>query len=367
MQYLLINRTDTLQDISKIIGRQNTDLVLHENDLKRSPKIGEQYYQKYVDFIRDLPNEYGVSGSRKAALLNALTGNEEAFEKACMLDEKDWAFFSAYQSFPDAIKVPESVILPYSDRVLGSNIGNDIVTIGGNGIVGHGGAYITDGGSGVPSPVYKKVMASLKVSDNIDPEIFNSVNVSSPVGISNKSQGQKLKGNKFPQFAFNIPWGKIQLYSSILNETIDFPVYPEDLETERSASYTTMPDLIYQYEPWVTYQSSGPREQTVEFHMHRDLWSGNHLDGKANELIRFCEANTFPRYNGSSVNAPTVRLYIAGKLFISGVLTRTRTTWSGPIGLDEWYLEFKLGLTIQEVSETALNIDSVRKFGLIGV
>ena len=65
--------------------------------------------------------------------------------------------------------------------------------------------------------------------------------------------------------------------------------------------------------------------------------------------------------------APTVKLYIAGQLFVSGVLTKTRVNWSGPIGQDNFYLEFKLSLTIQEVSETPLNIDKVSKFGLIGV
>lgn len=372
MQYLVLRKSDTLQDISRIVGRQNTELVLNENNIPRQPKIGEYYTNFFNNFIKSqVDPEYehydpmpDIEGSRKASLLNALTGNDEAFEKACMLDDNEWKFFSLYQSFSDAIKVPESITLPYSDRILGNTFG-DNVTIGGNGVVGNSQVSVSTGNS-VPSPVYKKVMDSLKKFNTIDPAIFNSVNVATPTSFT-KNKGTKNKSNRIPQYAFNIPWGKIQMYSSLLDETIDFPVYPEELDTERSASYTSMPEIIYQYEPWIMYQNSGPRDQSLDFHMHRDLWSGNHLDGKANELIRFCEANTFPRYSGSAVQAPTVKFYIAGQLFISGVLTKTRVNWSGPIGQDGYYLEFKLSLSIQEVSETPLNIDRVAKFGLIGV
>ena len=341
MQYLMIKKEDTLLDISKIVGRQNADLVLSENSLERSPRIGKQYYEKCANYLATNPEE--VTPARKTSLLNNLSSNEEIFEKACLMDEEGWKIFSAFQSFPDAIKVPESITLPYSTRVIGDSIGNDVeVTLG--------------------PAIYSKVMKQLKNTGKIDPEIFNEVNTSFPVALSTKNVGEKA-----PQYSYSLPWGKIQLYSSLLNETIDIPVYPEELEEERSASYQSMPDTIYQYEPWVVYQSSGPREQTVEFHLHRDLWSGNHLDGRANKLIRFCEANTFPRYSGSAVVSPTVKLYVSGKLFISGVLTRTRVNWKGPLGLDDWYLEFNLALTIQEVSETALNIDKVSKMGIIGV
>lgn len=356
MQYLTIKPEDTLQTLSRIVGRQNSDLVLNENSLVRSPHIGKQYYDKCDAYLRTNPEE--VSYSRKTALLNSLTDNEEVFEKACLMDEEGWKIFSAFQSFPDAIKVPESIILPYSTRVIGSNIGNDIVRIGSN--------IVDSSSEGVDPVTYNNVMEDLKQNGTINPAIFNKVNISRPVSLTSTRGNQKAEA-RAPQYAYTLPWGKIQLYSSLLDQAIDIPAYPEELETERSANYTSMPEIIYQYEPWVVYQSSGPREQSVEFHLHRDLWSGDHRDGKANELIRFCEANTFPRYTGSTVLSSTVKLFVAGNLFISGVLTKTRVSWSGPIGLDNWYLEFKLGLTIQEVSPTALNIDKVKRFGLIGV
>lgn len=371
MQYLIIKKDDTLQDIAKIVGRENTDLVLGENSLTRIPRIGRQYYDKCAEYLASNPEE--VTPSRKSALLNNLTDNEEVFEKACLMDEEGWKIFSAFQSFPDAIKVPESIRLPYSTKVIGSSIGDNVESTIGSGVIGKSAIPSSSSSTtaeSVSSTAYKKVMESLKETGTIPPEIFNQVNTAKPVSLTSTSKSKSPTARQeksIPQYSYNLPWGRIQLYSSLLDETVDIPVYPEELDTERSASYTTMPDLIYQYEPWVVYQSSGPREQTIDFHMHRDLWSGNHLDGEANKLIRFCESNTFPRYSGSAVLAPTVSLYISGSQFISGVLTRTRTHWSGPIGLDNWYLEFTLSLTIQEVSEMALNIDSVRNLGLIGV
>ena len=361
MQYLTIKKTDTLQTLSKIVGRQNADLVLNENGLVRSPKVGEQYSAKYVNYLHPTTSEPppDVPYTRKMALLNGLSSNEEVFEKACLMDDEEWKFFSAFQSFKDAIKVPESITRPYSSRVIGSNIGNDIVRIGSN--------IDSSYSEGVNPTIYAKVMQSLSSGKhNIDPTIFSEVSTAGPVSLTS-SRGSVRDQTRVPQYSYSLPWGKIQLYSSILNEMMDIPAYPEETETERSASYTAMPDIIYQYEPWIMYQSSGPREQSVEFHLHRDLWSGDHRDGRANELIRFCEANTFPKYTGSAVLAPTVKLYISGKLFISGVLTKTNVSWAGPLGLDDWYLEFTLRLTIQEVSETALNINTVRKMELIGV
>lgn len=350
MQYLILNKSDTLSDISKIIGQKNIDALLNENNLARTPKLGKAWAEKANSIIAESTED--VTGARKAALLNNLVDNTEVFEKACAMDETEWKLFSATQAFKDAIKVPESVKLPFSSRIIGG-IGNGAIL---------GGARSISSSDPVSPITYNAVMEELKTSSVISPAIFNEVNTSPGVKLDNTVNIE----TKTPIFAFNIPWGKIQMYSVVLQETMDFPVYPETLNQGRKATYTSMPDVIYQYEPWIVYDSSGPREQSLSFHMHRDLWSGNHLDGRANDLIRFCEANTFPDYNGSAVTAPFIRLYIDGSLFISGVITSTEVEWSGPLGLDNWYLEFNLSLSIQEISETALNIRTVRNFGLIG-
>lgn len=351
MQYLLVDKNDTLMSISKITGSQNVDLLLNANGLERTPKVGEAWEERCNQIISQNPNL--VTKERKASLLNNLTGSDELFEKACLMDDDEWKLFSSVQAFKDAMRVPETMPLPYSARVIGDTSGEVA------------GAYIGNM-TGYVEPVshtkYKAVMENLKTSADINPAIFNTVNTEPGVKIDSSSPSQI----KTPQYATNLPWGKIQMYSSLLSDIIEFPAYPEQIDTERNATYTSMPDIIYQYEPWVVYQNSGPRTQSLSFHLHRDLWTGNHLDGNANKLIRFCEANTFPRYNGSAVVSPYVRFYIDGSLFISGVLVNTTVNWTGPLGLDNWYLEFTLSLTIQEVSETALNIDTVSQMGLIG-
>lgn len=377
MQFLTITRKDTLVSLSRIIGAHNIDLLLAENGLMREPKIGAQYYKKCDDLLASDPPE--VPAARKAALLNALTDSQEVFEKASLMDEEEWKIFSAFQSFRDALRLPESIQMPYSSKVIGiSSQTVEEAAIGGGGVSSSG--RRTTGGQGVTptaspaaqvtaaepvsSNTYRAVMKELSVKGTIPPEIFNTINTAYPVRVEDQ-KSQRIK-DKTPQFAYNLPWGKIQMYSDVLKEVIDFPAYPEEISTSRSAQYVEMPDLIYQYEPWIAYEKSGPREQALSFHLHRDMWSGDHRDGRANNLIRFCEANTFPRFNGSIVQAPKIQLYIDGSLFISGVLVECIVNWSGPIGLDNWYLEFTLELRIQEVSDVALNIDTVRNFGLIG-
>lgn len=434
MQYLLIKSNDTLTSISKIVGSQNIDLVLSENGLKREPNIGRQHKKKCDDLIAENPPE--ITGQRKASLLNSLTGSDELFEKACLMDENEWKVFSAFQFFTDALRIPETVILPFSERIIGDSIDSTLLlnpggavsgassgrsadnrygsrTAGssGNGVSGNGVPSSTQGAvvasqsvsnpsrassyfdnsastgtysgsnnqssvtgsspttrtqsSGVDSVTYKAVMKQLKEGGTIDPAIFNSVNALPVIGAVTTSIVSQYNANVNP-IAFNLPWGKIQVHSSLLDQVMDIPAYPEELQESRSATYTSMPDTIYQYEPWILYQNSGPREQSLSFHLHRDMWSGNHLDGKAIELIRFCQANTFPRYSGSAVLSSTFKIYINGKTFVSGVLNNVTVDWKGPLGQDDWYLEFVLTLSFQEVSEVALNIDTVNKFGLVG-
>ena len=90
-------------------------------------------------------------------------------------------------------------------------------------------------------------------------------------------------------------------------------------------------------------------------------------DGKANELIRFCQAFLYPVYSGSAVNTSTATLYVAGSPFISGIITDVSVDWDGPISsVDNWYLHFKISISFIEVSTQALNHDVVRGLPLIG-
>ncbi len=344
MQFLMLDNIKTLYDLTKVVGQRNVDQVLATNGLKRQPDIRNQYKQKCSQVIQQYKEAHGtystISPDRKKAILNTMTRDVEIFEKTCLADEDDWIVYSALNSYQDSMKIPELITLPSSTSVVGGTSGP------------------------VDPAVYKKVILSLSSSSTIDASVFSEYSSGRARSVARNKTSRSTGPSAWG--AFNLPWGKIQMYSTLLNETRDFPVYPEEISTGRNANYTSMTDTIYQYEPWIVYESSGPRTQELNFHFHRDMWSGDHRDGQANALIRFCEANCFPNYNGSSVIAPSIRFYINGSLFISGVVTSVVTNWSGPIGLDGFYLECNLVLGIQEVSETPLNCTSVRNKGLIG-
>lgn len=338
MQFLSINSRMTLSQLSDAVGERNVESVLSANGLLRTPNIGAAMRDRCNQLIQD-NNPRLLDVQRKMTLLNTVTDSAELFETVALLDGPGWALFSAGGVLPNTMKIPETIKLPSSVGVLGGD------------------------GIGISDLVYRKVMKSLKENGDINPETFNEYSSTKHSQLVT-SKGSELNADPFQWF--NLPWGQITLYSSLGKDSKDFPVYPEELADGRSANYTQMPDMLYQYEPWQVYQSSGPRSNTYTFKFHRDMWSGNHADGKANELIRFCEANCYPEYNGSAVNTSTVTLYIAGKAHITGVLTGVTTRWSGPIGHDGFYLYCELELSITEVSDTALDYQTVRNKGLIG-
>lgn len=334
MQYLSINSDTTLADLSDRVGDRNVETFLAINGLTRSPNIGEQFTSMIENILQ---TGSIVDWQRKSTILNKFSGDSDIFEEAALLDNNSWKVLDALETFPDRLKVPETITLPSSTDILGN-------------------------GQGVDSRVYENAMNSLANEPHtIDPGIFNSYST---------IQNTQITGSVTPTSTnttlFNLPWGDVSLYSALAGESVDIPVYPEELEDSVQANYTTMPDLLYQYEPWQIYQSSGPRSNQYTFHMHRDMWSGDHRDGKANELIRFCQAACYPEYSGSAVYSDTVTLYFKGSSLITGILTSVNVKWSGPIGLDGWYLEFELTLNITEVSEQALSNSVVRSKSIIG-
>ena len=335
MQFLSIKDTTTLSQLADIVGDRNVDAILAANNLKRTRSIGKAYRASCDEAIASAKD---VDWQRQMTLLNTVTGCSDVFETLALMGENGWKLFSVLGTLPGMLKIPESIVLPDSVDVLGTS-------------------------EGINNLVYQKAMTSLKNPPHyVDPSIFNEYSSRRSSQILNY-EGAAPAADPFQWF--QIPWGEVTLYSSLGQDSIDFPVYPEEVSDGRSANYTTMPDLLYQYEPWQVYQSSGPRRNTYTFKFHRDMWSGDHTDGRANELIRFCEANCYPEYNGSAVNTATVALYIAGVPHIVGVLQDTRVKWSGPLGLDGWYLVCELELTIIEVSETALNYSAIRNKAII--
>ncbi len=335
MKYLKILKSTKLIDLSEKVGQKNVETVLHLNSLNRTPDIGKEYDRTCKKFVAESAN---VTWEKKKNILNTLTTDTDVFETASLLGQSGWKLLASdMNTLPGYIRIPENVEITTAMDILGDGIK-------------------------VAKSVFDKVMNGLdSPSHDIDPEIFNYYSTGQ-FGVINTGSGTSSIGSmKY----FKLPWGKVSLYSSIADDYVDFPCYPENMQDIIRANYSQMPDVLYQYEPWVVYSSSGPIVNTYTFDIHRDMWD-DHTNGQANNLIRFCEANCYPQYNGSAVHSATVKLYLNGSKLISGVLTDVTVDWDGPLGLDGYYLHFKLSLTIQEVSEEPLNFDVVRNKSLIG-
>lgn len=335
MQFLKISQNTTQSDLINQVGRQNLDSILALNGLTRTPQIGASF-RILCDNIVGMTPPVGTNG--KIKVLNTFTSDADIFEEAAMSSETQWTVLSAIGAFPNALRVPETIKLPDSTSIIGGKAGP------------------------VDKQTYYNVINSLSTTGSVSPSIFTTYSQGKAFTPSSTSY---VAGNDMYRM-FNFPWGKIQLYSSLADDVVDFPVYPEDYEVSRTANYTSMPDIIYQYEPWVMYTGSGPRVQQYVFNFHRDMWSGNHMDGKAIQLIRFCEANCFPKYEGAAVNSAIVKMLIDGKVHCSGVMLSCNTSYSGPVGHDGEKLFVTLTLQIQEVSENPLNFDYIRTTPVLG-
>lgn len=337
MQYMPITKDMTLSKLSSVVGERNVDAILNANSIQRSVNIGETFKRQIDSLKYQAPKpEY----QQKLSILNQFAGDSDLYEKAALGTEDSWKALANYNCFPDAIRIPEDVQLSSSVNLLGN-------------------------GEPVPSSIYKACSAVLIDNRDIDPAIFAEYNAAFSGGTYGVVPDQVVSWVDAYKY-FKVPWGKVCLYSSLNpDEMLYFPVYPKELSDGSSANFEEMGEMLYQYEPWKVYKSSGPREMNFTFEFHRDMWTGDHRDGAANSLVRGCQANCFPRYNGSLVNVATVTLYINGENYITGVMTDCKVEWSGPIGLDGFYLKCNLSFSITEISPQPLNYVSVRQKGLI--
>lgn len=335
MQFVSIDQSCSLTGLRDIVGTGNLESILTVNSLKRVPNIGGQVYNRQQAAIR---SQKEVRADFKINSLNRASQDSDVFENMALMGEGGWRIYQATDALPGTLKVPDGVVLADSENIIGNS-------------------------TRINNTVYRKVIDGIsKPPHMIDPEIFNTYSTKKSSKIVTTTA---LDYTNLFEF-FKIPWGNMGIYSSISKEYKDFPVYPEEISDNAKANYTTMPDLIYQYEPWQLYTSSGPRTNTYTFIFHRDMWTGDHRDGKANELVRFCMAQCYPEYNGSAVNSATTTLYMNGQVLISGVLTDVNVTWDGPLGLDGYYLVCKLSLSMIEVSPYPLDYWTVKSKPLIG-
>lgn len=335
MQLLSLSRNSKLIDLANVIGDRNVDYVLASNQLTRSVDIGEQFYNLCNSFVTSASY---VDPQRKKTILNRLVSDSDIFEATSLLSEDNWKVMSNLNTLPQYLYIPETIEIPRSSDTLGNGIHVD-------------------------STIYDDVMGMLSTTPYIiDPAVFNEYST-----IKNSKFLNSATSGTNSTYWFPIPLGNVSLYSSLSGTAVDIPAYPEELDDAVKANYTEMQELLYQYEPWYLYQSSGPRSNSYRWeNLHRDMWSGDHRDGKANELIRFCEACCYPEYNGAAVYTDIVTLYINGKNLITGIVTDVSVKWSGPLLQDGWYAVFSLELTINEISPYKLNNTTVRQKPLIG-
>lgn len=326
----------TLKGLASYVGSQSVNKVLNVNGLKRVPNLTKELEARNRKIQQQ---SYKVPWKRKAELLNSFSTDSDVFEYAAVQDDNGWKVLDQTLSFADAIAIPESVEITRYDDVLGNQ-------------------------TPVSNDVYWKVMNSLEETGRVSSALFNDFSTIKPATYRNSRSSGMPSSGVFQ--AFNVPWGDITFYSSMSKASKDIPSYPESIKDARSASYTTMPNMLYQYEPWYAYTSSGPRSLSVSFHLHRQMWTGDERDGKANELIRFMEASVYAKYSGSTVATDTCTLYIKGSPYITGIVTSVDVEWTGPIGLDGFYLEFNLTVAFSEVSTRALSYDVVKSLPLIG-
>lgn len=337
MRFLKINEETTLSDISDVVGNRNVEYILASNNMEWSPDVGSQFYSLQQDAIN---SDEEVSWQRKYTILNTLTDSAEVFETASLLNESGWKVLSTLNTLPDTLRIPETIYVPGSTDI----IGDDVV---------------------IGKTTYEQAMDGLSNPPHtIDPSIFNTYSTIKPSQILDTFSTSATTSNTFQYF--KIPWGEVVLYSDMTGESVEFPVYPEDPSDSRVANYSNMPDLLYQYEPWYVYQSSGPRQNVYDFSYHRQMWTGDESDGMSNNLIRFCQAQCYPNYNGAAVNIPQVSLYVSGSCLIHGIVTDVSVAWDGPILNDGWYAHCKLSVTITEIAEQALTYDTVRGLPTIG-
>ena len=337
MQFLRLDQNMRLNDLAAVVGQGNLDTTLAVNSMSRMPSVSQSYQNMKASYIQaDTPD---VSFERKQSLLNTVTSDAEVFEYVALQNEYSWKLFDAAGTLDGYIRIPDTFTIPSSTKVIGGTSGS------------------------IDKKKYMDSMQCLKSNRNVSPEIFNEY---APVSASKIINGASTAGTLYQNF--KIPFGEVSLYSSLTDTMVDFPVYPTDISDGVKANYDTMPEMLYQYEPWQIYKSSGPRTVSMSFDMHRDMWTGDHRDGLCNKLIRFCEAACYPRYNGAAVNTAISTLYIHGKPFISGIITDVSPKWdtSSPLGLDNWYLHVTLTITFTEVSQEPLNYDVMLEKGLIG-
>lgn len=351
MQFLKIESDMTRDDLeSRVLSEPDPsrryeaycDIVTVNRDyhVSQSPNAGEVFNAAMQDLFTLYEGAPAVSAQSKKTRLDAVSGQSDLFEHLCQMSETGWNIYNNTGVIPGYLQV-------HSDSIISD--GDDVMGVSG------------DDGTPVPMETYVKVMRALEETGEIPSDIFSeysSIGAATYSNVTNVTSGS-MSSVEYPLSWANLPVGEITLHSDIHGTSAEFPVYPNGFEDGVQANYETMPEMIYQYEPWQVYTGSGPRAMSFTFDMHRDMWDTKygHEMGYCERLINFCKATCYAEYRGAAVNTDIVTLYIKGKKIIRGIMTSVKDEWDGesPIGHDGLPLHVKLTLSITEVSDIPLS------------
>ena len=108
--------------------------------------------------------------------------------------------------------------------------------------------------------------------------------------------------------------------------TLNMPCYPDSIEDGVNAEYSET-NLLGRSEPFLIYNYTTGRKLSFTFNMHREMTES---EDEIEKIVKVIESGVYPQY-GSDIAPQKVDVKIGNQIYISGVMTNERTTWSGPI------------------------------------
>lgn len=145
----------------------------------------------------------------------------------------------------------------------------------------------------------------------------------------------------------------------INGEVLYMPCYPKSISDSLSVQHGSQ-SLFTSTEPYVVYNSSGPRTVSVSFQFHREM-RGYDNDTYIDNIIDTIEAACYPLNDGTM--SVETRLIIGKDISIRGVITGgVSVSYSGPI-IDGKYNVIDINFTIQEVYGANISYGVKKSFG----
>ena len=121
MQFWSVDETTKLAELSALVGSRNVDQVLHYNEIDRTPNIGKDFIDACNSVIQTSTDT--ITWQRKQTILSGFASDSDVFEAAALSGESAWKLLSIKNTFPGYIKLPETIKVPDSIRIMGNGMG----------------------------------------------------------------------------------------------------------------------------------------------------------------------------------------------------------------------------------------------------